>query len=698
MEIQIEVLSANKFVQFNPMQQKALDAGIFGESVVVSAPTASGKTIIAELCALNSILDNKKKVIYTCPLRALAAEHYSDFKKKYSKQFGIRMAISTGDFDSSSSYLQNYDLIFTTYEKLQSLLRHKAAWINSVGLVIIDEIHELDSDRGPVIEVSITQLRQINPAIQFLGLSATIPNAKEISGWLSAKLVESDYRPVKLVEGVLFDGVLDFGAKQNEIERKKDSLTTIVFDTLKKQKQALVFANTRKRSEGMAKNLSALTEKSLSTAEKGALEKASQKILHALESPTEQCEALSRAVKNGCAFHNAGLMQKQREIVEGLFRSGLLKIVCSTPTLAAGINMPAYRVVIPSLYRYTVFGNQRIPVREYKQMSGRAGRPKYDTEGESVLFANSPTESDELFENYIRGDLEPITSKLGSEHVLRTHLLSAIATNFVFDLASMEDFFSKTFFAHQGADLKGLFGKLSAALLELQEMGFVKSTGKRISATQIGNRVSELYLDPKSAFKIISALRKNKYFDLSYLFILSDTLEFSPHFSVPKKSEPALWERLSEEKELLPVSVEGEMHFEPALLAKYNSTLLLNDWISEVSEENLIKEYNAAPGLLHSKLRICDWLAYCAQELSNLLSQSSHSAKLGLLRKRLKKGVKSELVFLTELKGIGRVRARRLFRAGIKTITDVKKTDVEDLAKIIPLQVAKKVKGQLKTA
>ncbi|MEK6941263.1 MAG: DEAD/DEAH box helicase, partial [archaeon] len=368
MEIQIEVLSANKFVQFNPMQQKALDAGIFGESVVVSAPTASGKTIIAELCALNSILDNKKKVIYTCPLRALAAEHYSDFKKKYSKQFGIRMAISTGDFDSSSSYLQNYDLIFTTYEKLQSLLRHKAAWINSVGLIIIDEIHELDSDRGPVIEVSITQLRQINPAIQFLGLSATIPNAKEISGWLSAKLVESDYRPVKLVEGVLFDGVLDFGAKQNEIERKKDSLTTIVFDTLKKQKQALVFANTRKRSEGMAKNLSALTEKSLSAAEKGALEKASQKILHALESPTEQCEALSRAVKNGCAFHNAGLMQKQREIVEGLFRSGLLKIVCSTPTLAAGINMPAYRVVIPSLYRYTAFGNQRIPVREYKQM------------------------------------------------------------------------------------------------------------------------------------------------------------------------------------------------------------------------------------------------------------------------------------------------------------------------------------------
>ena len=325
MEIEPIVLSANGFSEFNPMQKKALAAGIFENSTVVSAPTASGKTIIAELCALNSIINGKKKVIYTCPLRALASEHYKDFKKKYSKTQNIRMAISTGDFDSSSSYLQNYDFVFCTNEKLESLLRHKAPWLSSVGLVIIDEIHELDSDRGPTIEVAITKLKAINHKMHFLGLSATIPNAKEISGWLSAKLVESDFRPVKLVEGVLFDGVFDFGEGQVEIEGKKDALSSIVFDTLKKQKQALVFANTRKRSEGMAKKIALFTEKAISEKEKIVLEKASKQILHALESPTEQCEALSRLVKSGCAFHNAGLMSSQREILQAFSAKAPLK-------------------------------------------------------------------------------------------------------------------------------------------------------------------------------------------------------------------------------------------------------------------------------------------------------------------------------------------------------------------------------------
>ncbi|MBI2598332.1 MAG: hypothetical protein HYW50_04000 [Candidatus Diapherotrites archaeon] len=403
-------------------------------------------------------------------------------------------------------------------------------------------------------------------------------------------------------------------------------------------------------------------------------------------------------MKSGCAFHNAGLVSAQRETVEDLFRERVLKIVCATSTLGAGINMPAYRVVIPTLYRFSGNKSQRIPVREYKQLCGRAGRPRFDSEGQSILFASSSMEAVELFETYVDGEIEGIYSKLGIEPVLRTHLLSAIATNFVFDLASMEEFFSKTFYAHQFRDLKELFRKLSGTLKELQEMGFVKSTGKKIFATPLGMRVSELFLDPVSADKIINGLKKNRFFELAYLYLLADTGEFSPRFTVPKKREAEVWEKLSEQKELLPVNVEQEMFFDHAMLEKFNSALLLSEWLNETREEIILKEFNTAPGLLRSKLLICDWLSYCGSELAVLLNLSSHSARLNLLRKRLKKGVKSELVFLTELAGIGRVRARRLYNAGIRTIADVKKTDVVDLQKILPPQVAKKVMEQLKQA
>ncbi|MEI7961958.1 MAG: DEAD/DEAH box helicase, partial [archaeon] len=174
------VLNANEFSKFNSMQEKCVKIG-FEKSLVVSAPTASGKTIVAELFMLEEALNFKKKIIYTCPLRALAAEHYADFKRKYTKQGSastLKFALSTGDLDSNSSYLKNFDVIMTTYEKLASLLRHKSDWLNDVGGVIIDELHELDSDRGPVLEIALTQMKLNNPNLKVLGLSATIPNAK----------------------------------------------------------------------------------------------------------------------------------------------------------------------------------------------------------------------------------------------------------------------------------------------------------------------------------------------------------------------------------------------------------------------------------------------------------------------------------------------------------------------------------------
>ena len=327
------VKEANGFSTFNPMQSKVLEVDWQNKNMVIASPTASGKTIIAELVGLESILNKGKKAMYTCPLRALAGEHYKDLKEKYGEKHQIKMAVSTGDMDSSSKYLSQYDFLFTTYEKLDSLLIHRAEWLQQVGVLIIDEVHELDSDRGATLEMVITKLRMLNPKIQIVALSATIPNADELSVWLKAELIESNYRPVPLKEGVHFHQKVVFKGEEELELKKEDPLEALLEDTLAQKKQALVFANTRPRAESLAKQSAIIINPKLVPDEKKQLEKVAQKIENALESPTEQCKKLAGLVRNGAAFHHAGLVTRQRELVEENFRNGLIKTIAATPTL-----------------------------------------------------------------------------------------------------------------------------------------------------------------------------------------------------------------------------------------------------------------------------------------------------------------------------------------------------------------------------
>jgi len=196
--------------ELRPAQEKAIQKGLLeGKNLLVCTPTASGKTLIAELAALKSILGGKGKAIYIVPLKALASEKYKDFKKRYDGT--AKIALSIGDIDSADSYLVEYDLIITTSEKLDSLIRHHAPWISMVSTIIIDEIHLLnDPERGPTLEIIITLLRQILKKAQIIGLSATIGNSEELAEWLNAELVVDDWRPVKLHKGVYFDGKAEF--------------------------------------------------------------------------------------------------------------------------------------------------------------------------------------------------------------------------------------------------------------------------------------------------------------------------------------------------------------------------------------------------------------------------------------------------------------------------------------------------------
>ena len=193
-----------------PAQEKSVKKGLLqGKNLLVCTPTASGKTLIAELAALKSILEDKGKAIYIVPLKALASEKFKDFKRKYDKI--AKVALSIGDIDSADPYLAEYDLIITTSEKFDSLVRHNAAWISSIKTVIVDEIHLLnDTSRGPTLEILLTILKQLLKNAQIIGLSATIGNEEELAEWLNADLVVDEWRPVKLHKGIYFEGKIEF--------------------------------------------------------------------------------------------------------------------------------------------------------------------------------------------------------------------------------------------------------------------------------------------------------------------------------------------------------------------------------------------------------------------------------------------------------------------------------------------------------
>jgi helicase len=203
-------LEKENITKLMPCQEKAVKAGLFeGKSLLVCTPTASGKTLIAELAAAKGIAEGKGKAIYIVPLKALANEKYKEFKRKYSSF--LRIALSIGDLDSSEPRLSDYDLIVCTAEKLDSLIRHSSPWVKYVSTVIVDEVHLLnDPGRGPTLEILITILKKMLKDVQIIALSATIGNPKELAEWLDAELVIDSWRPVKLHKGVYFEGKIEF--------------------------------------------------------------------------------------------------------------------------------------------------------------------------------------------------------------------------------------------------------------------------------------------------------------------------------------------------------------------------------------------------------------------------------------------------------------------------------------------------------
>lgn len=494
-------------------------------------------------------------------------------------------------------------------------------------------------------------------------------------------------------------------AKSLKLDDEFDSaVLNIALDTLKIGKQALVFVNTKKSAEKTAEEIS----KKIKT-ESEELKILANDALNALSKPTKQCERLSFCIKKGIAFHHAGLMEKQRNLVEENFRNGAVKIICCTPTLAYGIDMPAYRAIIKDLKRYTMQGLSWIPVLDYMQMSGRAGRPNYDKEGQAIAIAISIGEKDKIEEKYLNGTPEDIYSKLAVEPVLRTYVLSLIAANFTTTKKQLFDFFDKTFYAYQFKDLRRMHATIAKVLDLLEEWEFLmrgnefsnadELDDEKLKPTLIGKRVAELYIDPLTAYFIIMCLRNGsdkKLDSFSFLQMISHTLEIRPLLRVGIREYDKVQEAMLEISDFL-LENEPSM-YEPEyedFLNSIKTALMFSQWVSEQDEEFLLEEYNIRPGEIRAKLEIADWLLYATEEICKIMHYQSLIKEIVKLRFRMRYGVKEELLPLVRLENIGRVRARLLFRNRLRDIKDLRSVDLSTLTHLLGEKTALSIKKQL---
>jgi helicase len=693
----LESLRRQGINRLNPPQAAAVSSGILdGESIVVAAPTASGKTLIAELAMMKCIFSRRMKALYIAPMKAIVTEKYREFREQYPY---IKIAMSIGDLDSSDPWLSSNDLIFVSTEKLDSLMRHGADWINRVGCIVFDEVHILgDPSRGPTLELLITKLAGITAA-QFVALSATIGNSGEIAGWLKAKLVESDYRPVKLERGVVFDGTVyspnEEGAiiEENLVGGSKSGEVRVVEDTLGRGKQAIVFYSTRRNAEAGARRLAESADRIVKDSERTDLAELSTKVEHVLERPTSQCLELSQLVRKGIAFHHAGLLNAQREIIENAFRSNLIKVVCSTTTLGMGVNMPAHTVLIRDTSRYSSgAGSDGISINEVLQLMGRAGRPKYDTEGRALILAQNREKVDMLIGRYLMSDPEPVDSGLGIAAMMRTHVLAFVASGFKDTRSSIKEFINGTFYAAQYKNTRHIHRIVDSVLDELEGWDMVSSDGEVLSATRIGKRVSDLYIDPLSARWLISCLEKEMD-AVGILYMISNTMEMRPYARTTEEAYDAYVLHRYMGKDSAAVygrEIDAFGYYDP--VAPFATAMMLYGWAEEKREDELIKAYKVTPGHIYNKLVSADWMLYSAIELARIIKADAKD--IIDMRVRVHYGIKEELLDLVRLEQIGRVRARMLFANGIRKVSQISQNR-DRVAALLGNDVAQKVFAQI---
>lgn len=636
--------------EYNPAQKAVIESGYLDndENYIISIPTASGKTVLGVLAALKVLLKGGK-VVYAVPLISLQNEKYKEFK--VFEKFGFKVG----------KHPSRADIAVMVFESFDALTRFSRNVLNEIDLLILDEFHMIgDYSRGPTIECAITRIKEHNPGIRIIALSATLQNMDEMAHWLEAEVVTHDYRPVPLHKEVLC--AEEFGTKD-----KNNMVFKILNDSLNESSQMLTFVSTRRFTESLAQNMSKKISKYIPDGKREIFNNIAEDILDVPRrnntQPTEVCYKLADCVKNGIAFHHAGLFDKQKEIIEEEFVNGNLLMITATPSLMYGVNLPSKNVVIRDYTRWTDQGQTNIPVFDYEQMSGRAGRPGFDTEGYSYLLAKTYDESFNLDEYYVHGEIEVTNSKLiDNEDAVLKQIITQVSSGFAKDMDELVDFFNKTFYGFQishtyntmslGFSDESIKYEISSALEYLVQNGIIRITPSGLQTTPLGTLISRNNYEVKTAVKLkdYSTMMGDNFNPGSLIYEISKTHDMPKINTKFRANKDNIKEVLSKNGVFISFVSNNE-----------STAASLLEWINERKEyeiENYLKVYAASTR--RASYEASNLVKYF-YDICDVLGNYKFLNEIDKLASRLYYGVKEELIpLVVGIKRLGRQRARTL--------------------------------------
>jgi len=782
-------------VNLHPPQFEAMPSVLGGSNTLLAIPTASGKSLVAYIGILKRILvdDPGSKAVYIVPLKALASEKFDDLSELCGA-VGLSVGLGIGDASAEAKKIEECDVLVCTSEKLDSLMRNRSELMANVSIVVADEFHLMnDATRGPTLEINLTRLRHLRPKAQIIALSATVGNCQDLATWLDATLVLSDWRPVALEYSTFHDMHLEPRLVQSsamssdgdalqpprDLEGPKSHPTWVVVnDTIDQEGQVLVFVGTRRSAQSEALKLSKRVLKRLTKEDPDRVKRLAV-FADRLEGgqQTAMAERLATAIRGGFAFHHAGLTHGQRKAIEGAFKDGLLVGLAATPTLAAGVNLPARRVLVRDLKRWDDGMSRPLPVMEVRQMLGRAGRPKYDAFGEAWVLCKGTDGwaiADDVSRRYFFGPVESISSKLSSEPALRTHLLAAIAAGGFRHRGELGEFFQATFLGASvsptylkeqldrmldwlvaerfirrvGIDDDYVARKADSSAASSSEedwddelpiwasiakstggvdfqppqshtaqrlprtesaftkasLGFTQATdlahvggwdqptgvdhhGMVYEATMMGERITQMYLDPLSASQLRTGLRRavrrlvrqnRPVTEFSLLQLATTTPDFNSLWAKNSDMEvnSLLWLKTNTiEEELL-----TDITLEERLLGYVKSAWMLEKWIEEETLREIETDLDVSPGDVNHRVDLMGWLLAAARQVlltddvfseDHLAEIDQLSSMIDVLRQRIRHGCKPDLLNLVNIKHVGRARAREMSKIELRTPRDV---------------------------
>ncbi len=663
--------------EFNPAQKAVIESGYLDNksNYIISIPTASGKTVLGVLPALKTVL-NGGKAVYAAPLLSIQNEKVKEFKS--FEEHGINV----GKHPSSA------DLSVMVFESFDALTRFSWNVLRDVDTLIIDEFHMIgEYSRGPTLEAAITRAKIINPSMRIIALSATLKNIEEIEGWLEGTCIEHDYRPVPLHKKVL-------SAEMFNTKNKNDVIVKVVEKAIKDKTQALSFVSTRRFTESLATYVAKKINKKINKEQKQRFKEVSEKILDVPKRkgslPTSTCLKLAESIEKGVAFHHAGLFNEQKEIIEDEFRNGNILMITATPSLMYGVNLPSKTVVIRDHTRWTSNGSQPIPVFDYEQMSGRAGRPQYDDVGYSYIIAKTMDEAQNLEEYYVEGEIEQTNSKLvDNKDAIYKQIIAQIASSLSKNLDELTDFFGKTLYGYQMSNnpsmsffaADSLKYELENALSFLLQNGIIKATPEGLKTTDFGNLIAKSNYAVETAVKIkeyVSNMDKINVEELIYS--LSETPDLPLITFKGRKSKDPVQEKLSE-CGLFAVDIGNSEA----------TTVSLIEWIDERSEYDIENKYNVYSASTRRSAYEASRLVKFAKDTSEVLGDYSNLKEYDILSARLYYGIKPDIIPLViGVKRLGRKRARNLVKIFGNDLRNVSENELQKIDGIGP-KLAEKI-------